>query len=614
MEISELCISTVLIAIIILALYYTFKENVDRECRKDTLYSIDYLCQETKNHINEIINMDMSILKLNQRDLKNRKALKRELSQAVRHCAQGNITAKMNVFFRIKANLAGKLDINEENIDATIPFQDPIKLTPTDKFEILMYLQKRAGGRKMFWGICEKAGLDRLKQDERGYYYDVTEEDIQQAFDQLSEPLSYDDKLNILTQRVYQELYGLSVADLMIMEDESIDSVSGGVSGITKENYRFFEDDIFQGDIKKPRTHESIWIVYAGKPIHLKFLSFYTKSTIIRICRNLAESRKSGHFTSSAGGLKTNLADGSRATIFRPNNGSQWAFWVRKFGSASTNELKNLIIDRGNKYPISIIRWAVKGCLNLIFSGDQNSGKTTNVRAAIREIDRRQTIRTIEADFELYLNDAYEGMNIFGTVPSKLMSFTKLIELLKSAEAHTILFGETASLEHAKHLIDLLLAGTKRIITTGHWPTTDELISYFVHSMGAYGSGGPQEVEALVARLLHIDIHCVKNNEGHRYIDRITEIIPLPVNSEAPASGEGIEGKLENIAHYLKQMARRKTYVTRDIVIYENGEYKRINPISERLSAMILKNLPPEEREAFLEFNQIPEGGVKEAC
>ena len=31
----------------------------------------------------------------------------------------------------------------------------------------------------------------------------------------------------------------------------------------------------------------------------------------------------------------------------------------------------------------------------------QNSGKTTYTRAAVKEIDRRQPIRTLEADFEL---------------------------------------------------------------------------------------------------------------------------------------------------------------------------------------------------------------------
>lgn len=614
MGISEFVFFSILLASVVLLLYFIFKSKVENEEEEVDIYSIDYLCDEIKKSINEIINMDIGVLNLNKKDLNNRKALKRSLSDAVRKCSQGNLSAKMIVMARIKSTLSGILGITEEFINETIPFNYSQRLTPTDKFEIMMYMQKRDENRNMFRGICNKTELDKLKKDDRGYYYSVTEDDIAKAYHHLSKALSYDDKLNILTQRVYEETYGLSKVDLMVMEDDSLDSVSGGVSGITKDNYRYIEEDIYIGDFRKPKTHESIWIIYGGKSIHMQFLSFKQKADIIRICKNLSEHGRSGHLTSSEGGLKTHLEDGSRVTIFRPNNGSQWAFWVRKFGSVSTNELEDLITDIGNKYPIRLIEWAVRGCLNLIFSGDQNSGKTTNTRACVRKIDRRQPIRTIEADFEMYLNDAYYDMNIVGTRPGKRMNFTKLIELLKSAEAHTILFGETASLEHAKYLIDLLLAGTKRIITTGHWPTSDEMISYFVHAMGAYGGSGVEEVEAMVARLLHLDIHCVKENNGHRHIDRITEIIPLPRDSKQPICGEGIEGKLDNICHYLELLSRKKTYYNRDIVIYENGEYRMINPISDRLVKIILKNLPSGERQAFLEFNTVPEGSVGEAC
>ena len=611
---NEFILSSVLIAGILLFLYFVLKEKVENEDSSVDIYSLEFLCVEIKKRINEIVNMDLSSLRLNKKDLNNRKTLKRELSKAVRQCSQGNIVAKMIVYARIKSALAGSLGITEKVIDETIPFLDPLRLTPTDKFEIMMYLQKKDGNRNLFRSICETVPIDQLKKDERSYYYDVTKEDINFAYDKIAQILSYDDKLNILTQRVYEETYGLSKVDLMIMEDESLDSISGGVSGITKENYRFIEEDIFNGDMRKPKTYESIWIVYTGKPIHLKFLSFDSQADMIRICKNLAECRQSGHFTSSEGGMKTSLTDGSRATLFRPNNGSQWVFWVRKFGSAATNELGDLITDKGNENPIGVLKWGTRGCLNLIFSGDQNSGKTTTSRAAVREVDRRQQLRTLEADFEYYMNDAYCDMNIFGAKPSKNMPFAKLIELLKSSEAHTILFGETASLEHAKHLIDLLLAGTKRILTTGHWPTSDEMVSYFVHSMGAYGGSGSSEVEALVARLLHLDIHFVKNNEGHRYIDRITEIIPLPVDHKKPDAGNRLEDKLDHITHYLELIARKKTYVTRDIVIYEKGEYIMVNPISSRLSDIIIKNLTPEDVEEFLKFNQVPERGVKEAC
>lgn len=610
MKLIDLLLSTLLLTGMAVAIFYIFKNKLESEEDNKAVYSIDDLCNNFRRTISDIINMDMDVLNLNKRDLENRRALKRALSSAIRKCSQGDMNSKIIVLARVKYMILNILCITEDTINEIILFNNKNKLTAKDKFDILMYQQKVNANKRMFQGICDMTGLDRLLEDSSGYYYSVSDKDIHETYDKIGVSLSFDDKLNILSQRIYEETYGLSVVDLLIMEDISLDSISGGVSGITTYNSRYIEDEIISGDHKRSWTYDSIWVVYKGKPIHLKFLSLRSSAVISRICKNLSEHGRTGHLTSTEGGIKTHLVDGSRVTVFRPNNAMQWAFFVRKFANTATLELKDLITDSGYNYPIEVIRWAIHGCLNLFFSGDQNSGKTTYTRASVKEIDRRQPIRTLEADFELYLNDAYADKNILGTRPSERLPFPKLIELLKSSEAHTILFGETASLEHAKHLINLLLAGTKRIITTGHWPTSDELVNYFVHAIGEYNNSSSKDTESMVARLIHLDVHCVKENDGHRHIDRITEIIPYEREEVEPKGEADVEGRLEEISHYLKLLTRRKTYYTRDIVVYDNGGYRMINPISEGLSKVILHNLPPDRRQAFLKFNVLTEGGV----
>lgn len=613
MKLIDLILSIFLLTGVAIVIYYIFKGRVEHDEDTKKTYTLDYICEQFKIIINNIINMDMDVLNLNRRDLENRRTLKRSLSNAIRKCSHGDMNSKIIVLARAKHTILNIMNVNQDEIDYIIPFNDNERLTARDKFEIMMYMQKRSNNLKMFHGICEITKLDRLLKDMNGYYYSITDKDIHEAYSMMPHKLSFDDKLNILTQRVYEETYGLSAVDLLIMEDISLDSISGGVSGITTNNLGYMEDEVMSGNYKKPWTHDSIWVVYKGKPIHLKFLSFRSAAEISRICKNLAEHGRVGHLTSAEGGIKTHLVDGSRVTVFRPNNASQWAFFVRKFANTASYQLKDLIIDQGSCYPIEVIKWAIHGCVNLFFSGDQNSGKTTYTRAAVKEIDKRQSIRTLEADFELYLNDAYYDKNILGTRPSDRLSFPKLIELLKSSEAHTILFGETASLEHAKHLINLLLAGTKRIITTGHWSTSDDLVSYFVHSLGGFSISGSDKIQAMVARLIHLDVHCVKENDGHRHIDRITEIIPYDSEERSPDGDQGVNGHLGEISHYLKLLVRKKAYYTRDIVIYEDGRYKMMNPISEGLAQAILHNLPPDRRQEFLEFNAKIQGGGVEA-
>lgn len=611
MGFNESILSGIAIVFVLLFLYFIFKTKVDDGDETDNNLSIPYLCTELKRTINDIVNTDLTGTRLNNKDLQNRKRLKKELSKSVRRCYQGDLKAKTIVFAKDKKELANTLKISPEVIDDTLPFESAEQLTAQDKFEIMMYLEKRDENYNMFRRICDKTGIDELKKDDNGYYYSVSEKDIEDAYSKLAQTLSYDDKLNILTQRIYQEIHGLSVVDMLIMEDDSIDGILGGASGSTRDDFRYEEDSIYTGNYKKSGTHHSVWIIYKGKPMYLKFLSFQTKENLIRTCKNLAEHGKKGHITSAEGGLKTHLADGSRVTIFRPNNSTQWVFFVRKFKSVPGYKFKTLLTDTGCEATIEVIEWMVKGCVNILFSGDQDSGKTTLTRGAIGKIDRRHTVRSIEADFELYAGDAYPHLNYVGIRPSKKMGFAYIIELLKASNAHTILFGETASLEHAKHLIDLLLAGTKRIFTTGHWGTPDEMVAYFVHAMGAFGNAGSEAVEALVSRLIHLDIHCVKENDGHRHIERITEIIPLSMESEEPNTDNGIEGSLAKIAYHMGMMARKKTYYTRDIIVFEDGEYKMKNPISPRLANIILRNLTPDDKERFKVFNSVSVGGEK---
>lgn len=609
MNIFDLILSILLITGVAIVVYYIFKGKVEDDNYSRETYTIDYLCKQFKDNINNIINMDMDVLNLNKKDIENRRALKRTLSNAIRKCSQGDMNSKIIVLSRVKYTITNVIKINEENINEAIPFDNFNKLSSKDKFEILMYLHKQNNNNGMFQGICEHAHLDKLQKDNRGYYYCISDEDINKLYEESLHTLTFDDKLNVLSQRIYEETYGLSVVDLLIMEDTSIDGISGGVSGMTSSNFRYVEDEISSASYRKSNTYESVWVIYKGKSIHLKFLSFGSEAVMRRICKNLAEHGRIGHLTSSEGAIKTNLVNGSRVTVFRPNSAAQWVFFVRKYAATATSKLEELIIDSGNIYPIELIKWAIHGCVNLFFTGDQNSGKTTYTRAAVREIDRRQPIRTLESDFELYLNDIYNDKNIIGTRPSDRLPFPKLIELLKSTDGHTILFGEISSLNQAKHLVDLMLAGTKRVITTGHCPTSDELVAYFVHALGGYGSSGLEDTQSMVARLIHLDIHCVKDNDGHRYIDRITEIIPYEREDKELEIKTGVEGRLEEISHYMKLLTRRKTYYTRDIVIYENGTYKMINPISDGLTKIILSNLPADKHQDFLKFNDLAKGG-----
>ncbi|HWT26410.1 MAG TPA: pilus assembly protein CpaF, partial [Mobilitalea sp.] len=108
--------------------------------------------------------------------------------------------------------------------------------------------------------------------------------------------------------------------------------------------------------------------------------------------------------------------------------------------------------------------------------------------------------------------------------------------------------------------------------------------------------------EEQVANSINIDIHWEKTSDGHRYISHITEIIPRTREEEWPQDYN------ECLLEVLKRMARRRSFTTRDIIIYEEGQYVLKNPISERLVNKILRSIASEDFEIFKSLNMVTGG------
>ena len=95
-----------------------------------------------------------------------------------------------------------------------------------------------------------------------------------------------------------------------------------------------------------------------------------------------------------------------------------------------------------------------------------------------------------------------------------------------------------------------------------------------------------------------------KDISGHRYIERITEIIPVE-SSDYPeiTSNNGtttLDGFFNVAREYFIRMTDRKIFKTNDIVVYDNGAYRACNPPSNVQINSIIKNLTNEE---LTEFN-----------
>ena len=590
-------IALALIAVVaLISVFFIFKKDTEHDEDEEIIdrYSIKFLSINIRNIFNEILNQNIAELYLNRTETIKREQQKSRLNKALRSCAHGNIGEKEYVKDYIKDILQQKLDINERTIDKVLYFNEPDKLSTQDKFEILLYQQKKQYGRRGFEKLNELCGFDKEKKSGNGVHYEATEKDVCKAFDEHYMPLDYVDKLEIITQRIYQETYGFSVIDEI--RDMIVDGISGGVSGISTEQYYYMEENLMNNAYKPPKTYDSVWVFLHGKAIHLSCLSFGSREELIRVCKNLYMYDNVGHLTSTKGYKLTYMHDSSRVVVARPNLTPHWAFFVRKFDSAKSMSMDWLVRGENKKIPIEITKWAVKGCLNTIISGDQNSGKTTYLRSMMQEIDSRHPIRTTEQDFELWIANTYPHLNIQAFRETEEVDIMNLLGIMKKTDGAIMILGEVNSPKLAEAYISLTQAGTKMCMCTIHTLTAEDGVDFLRNSLLSANFTNEMIAEEQVANAVHLDIHWEKAGSGERYISRITEIVPHQRDEDWP------EDKDECMLECLKRLARKRAFTTRDLVVYEDGIYKVKNPMGERLVNRILRNIDSEDKPAFHAF------------
>ncbi len=598
MAFSELNIIliTIIMAIILILIYFIFKKELDaEENRKTDVYSLAYLSDAVKLKISEIAGDNIYELKINKKETKKREHQKARLNKATRSCAQGNVGEREYMKDMIKRILQDDYGINERTIDIVLPFNRMSQLKAQDKFEILYALYNREKDNTAFSKLNDMCNFDREKCNEYGTFYEISSDDIHAAYSVMTVPLRFVDKLEIVAQRIYQEIYGNSVADIL-RYDKKIDGISGGVSGASSEQYNFMEEAMKSGDTRKAMTYNSIWIFYRGKAIHLSFLSFKDDKDLIRVCKNLYRFGSVGHLTSKIGYKLSYQADGCRVVVIRPIIATHWAFFLRKFDSAKNLSIDDLLVDEGKEYVIALSKWAARGCLNLVISGDQNSGKTTFFKALAVFFDRRNPIRTMEQEFEIWLNSAYTSMNAVCLRASEDVPLFDIIAIAKKMDAAIMMLGEISNFEYAGGYLSLCQAGTRSTVATIHTTTTPDLIDYMKNG-GMYTNLFRSEnaAEEQIAKSIQMDIHWEKTPEGKRYISYVNEIVPLYDHIDDDG-----EEPITKIANALRLMSRKRAYQVRPLIVYENGRYVLNNIFSSGSVNRILRNLSQGDVIEFL--------------
>lgn len=587
--------NVILIFLILIFLVIFFYSYIKRAGRFHTEsnqinYEVSELITEVRKAFEYILNKDTSDLNLNRTETLKRENIKSLVRRNLRICGHGNLGAKNFIKDYIKDILEKSLGVNEDTINDTLPFSNSMRLGVQDKFDILLNQYKKRYGYEALGELIKKYKLGINKLDTTDEQYIITQEDIEHIYLKECPFLDYNDKLEILSQRIYQLYKGFGVIDEI--RDMKIDGVSAGVSGLPYNNFHY--DKSNDGDVKRVEAYNSIWIFYQGRTIHLAFLGFGNQMELIRVSKNIYRYGNPGQLSEAKGYLVNDMQDGSRVVVFRPPFADRWAFFVRKHDSILDMNMYNILNDEGNEIAIGLLKWMVKGCLVLTITGEMGSGKTTLLKLLIQFIRRTDTIRVHEQVFELNLSRVYKDWNILTLKETDTVSGQEALNILKKTDGSVIILGEVASHEAANYLVETAQI-SKMTMCSHHAKTTKDLIdSLKIAQLRVGGFRDEYLAEEQVVKAINIDIH-MENKNGHRYISRITEIIPQ-IRENYPDSF--IPATME----YFRRKTEMRAYRTVDILRFEEGKYRLVGLFSVNARKQILSNLQAEEK---TEFNRL---------
>lgn len=614
-----LIFAIIIIAAIVIDQYIKMKQKAEvvQEIDIDEqTYTLEKMIEYVKRRLDEITKINLYDIGLSEEELIRRKNKKYELKKALKGCTYGDVNDKKYVKELIFDLLAKEYGVNEINVSKAIPFDVPSMLTSQDKFDIILYVYKKEYGYEALTEIIKKYDLATLKyiEGEAKPCYVITDDEIEEIYEKENLALSFTDKLNVVVQRIYQKYKGYSSIDEI--RDMNIDGVSGGVSGLPES----FLSQVAQTDggdylaqvqeHKVQRACDSIWIFFHGVSIRLAFLSFGSEAELKRVCQNIYKYNNPGQLSDTNGYKINEMKDGSRVVVVRPSMSETWAFFVRKF------DVKRATLEQwtgetpGKDDAIELLKYLVKGARITSITGEQGCGKTTLLMGMIENIYETMNLRITETAFELHLRKVYPTRNILSMRETDTIAGQECLDVQKKTDGAVNIIGEVATDPVASWMIQSAQVASKFTLFTHHAKTFPDLVTALRNSMLRAGVfRNERTAEEQVVQVLNFDIHLARDFRGKRYIERVTECIPVKRVDEYTDNyrkEKSLEGKFDyffdNATQYFRKITDAKLFEYRNILEYIDGEYVITNSITPGNIKEMRLNMDETDAEKFDRF------------
>ncbi len=230
--------------------------------------------------------------------------------------------------------------------------------------------------------------------------------------------------------------------------------------------------------------------------------------------------------------------------------------------------------------------------------------------AIIESIYETMNLRIQETAFELHLRKIYPTRNILSLRETETVSGQEGLDVQKKTDGTVNIIGEVATDPVAAWMIQAAQVASKFTLFTHHAKTFPNLVTALRNSMLRTGVfNNERTAEEQVVQVLNFDIHLVKDFRGRRYIERVTECIPIEEKNEYTfdhRKEKTLEGKFDkffdNATIFFSKTTNHELYKYQNVLEFVDDKYVLSNPISENNIREMRLNMNETDQIAFDKF------------
>jgi len=394
------------------------------------------------------------------------------------------------------------IDNSNGLIDCIIPFNEPHRLSPREKFEIILYMNRtiESNGRDgAFKKLLAKYDCWNKHRDDgkcRNTWHEYSKEDIEVIYISEDRRMSFADKVEIVAQRVYEELFGLMHIDTLAYSD--VNEV--GFSNNGKYIY-----------------------CWCGRKVWLSFMEMSEAEARVVQERAISFEKHCPQLDVSHPEILVHRGDGARITATQQPYFSARNLCIRVFNQSSTSFDKLIRDEKLQTLITALVKTGESVCLQ----GSLGAGKTTTMNVMYELLNDSLHIGTVEDYFEQHIMDKYPRKRIAEAQAINGKSLLDAVKTLLRMSVDVANIGEVRDGNALFAFIQRVQSVSVAAWFTTHITNPETTVPRLKNML--IGTGRYFSEQSAVMDIIH-SINMIFQHEiidGQVAISQVVEIVPL---------------------------------------------------------------------------------------